>query len=394
MQSLLILGRQAELGLAELESLYGSTAIELLNNQAVLLDIDPSLVSFNRLGGSIKLAKHLATLDTTDWRKVEDFLVEWSAENSKNLAKGKINLGLSLYGFEIHIRNISKSALNIKRAIQKTGRNVRIVPNKALELNAAQVIHNKLTNDRSWELLIVKSRDKTYISQTIVVQDIRSYSDRDQARPYRDSRVGMLPPKLAQIIINLAVGKIDKSGLSKTILDPFVGSGVLLQEASLMGYEVIGTDLDHRMVDYTKKNLDWLAEKYKLSLNLNNISTGDAKNTSWPDFDFIATETSLGKPISSLPGEGEFSKMIKNLDELIKEFLINVAKQTKPGVRLCLGVPAWQTSPDRFKHLPIIDHLTEIGYNFIDFKLINRDQLIYYRPKQLVARQLITLIRK
>lgn len=62
--------------------------------------------------------------------------------------------------------------------------------------------------------------------RTSFVQDIESYTARDQARPMRDARVGMLPPKLAQIIINLALSNNDIT----EVLDPFCGTGVVLQE--------------------------------------------------------------------------------------------------------------------------------------------------------------------
>jgi 2-polyprenyl-3-methyl-5-hydroxy-6-metoxy-1,4-benzoquinol methylase len=100
------------------------------------------------------------------------------------------------------------------------------------------------------------------------VQDIEAYGARDQARPARDARVGMLPPKLAQTIINLAAGRpetrMDKhwdsaDGLGRfMVLDPFCGTGVILQEALLMGYSVYGSDIEPRMAEYTKKNLQWL----------------------------------------------------------------------------------------------------------------------------------------
>lgn len=70
---------------------------------------------------------------------------------------------------------------------------------------------------------------------------------RDYGRPARDARVGMLPPKLAQIMLNLSV-KDEKSG---TVLDPFCGTGVLLQEAALAGFDFIGSDIEPRMVEMT-----------------------------------------------------------------------------------------------------------------------------------------------
>ena len=60
-------------------------------------------------------------------------------------------------------------------------------------------------------------------------------------KPYRDMRRGMLPPKLARSLVNLAIGA--KSPSDMTILDPFCGTGTVLMEAMLLGTHVVGTDL-------------------------------------------------------------------------------------------------------------------------------------------------------
>ncbi len=409
MQSLLILGRQPELGLAELESLYGYDKVNKVSDNVAIVDIDPCLLTFQRLGGSQKFAKLLTEINTINWSDIENFLIKTSPKHSEKIPPGKMTLGLSLYGFDIKPNQIYRSALSIKRAIVKTGRSVRLVPNKSADLNTAQVIYNKLTSNRSWEILIIKSDKKTYIAQTIMVQDIKGYSERDQARPYRDPKVGMLPPKLAQIMINLSVGKLDQTKLqsicqnedtklipnfNQTILDPFCGTGVILQEASLMGYKFIGSDLNPKMVDYSRKNLEWLTRKNDLNIKIDKISVADATNNHWPRFDFIASETNLGKPLSSLPPKDILETMIQDLNQLINGFLINIAKQSSTNLRLCIGIPAWQINKNDFRCLPIIDHLENIGYNLIDFKHINNKQLIYYRPNQTVARQLIVIKRK
>ncbi len=407
MQSLLILGRQPELGLAELESLYGQDKLKPISNQAVIVDIDPCYLAFNRLGGSLKFAKLLTVIPSANWQDVENYLVKSAPKHVLNMPTGKMTFGLSLYGFNTDIKTISKSALKIKRAIQATGRSVRIVPNISQQLNAAQVIHNKLTDERSWELLLIHSKDQTYLAQTVKAQDIEGYAQRDQNRPYRDSKMGMLPPKLAQIIINLAAGPLDQetfssicetpdntiTKLDKSVLDPFVGSGVILQEAMLMGYDLIGSDINLKMVEFTKKNLVWIAEKYKLKPDLTNVVMSDAQTNNWPHFDFVASETTLGQPLTKLPNEKQLNNDVNQLNRLISTFLANLAKQSQPGTRICLAVPAWQVSKNKFKHLPLIDQIANLGYNFLDFKYNESKRLIYYRPEQIVARELLTLIR-
>ncbi|HMH30995.1 MAG TPA: hypothetical protein VK534_00780, partial [Methylomirabilota bacterium] len=214
MQSLMILGRQPQLGLAELESLYGGDKLQPVGSEAVIVDVDPCLLAFDRLGGSVKFCKLLTTLDTTEWQKIEQFLISVGPGHSQTMPEGKMRLGLSLYGFKENLKRIEATGLNLKKAIRKTGRSVRLVPNKALDLNAAQIIHNQLTGPTGWELVFIRDGNKTIVGQTVKVQDIESYTRRDRERPKRDSKVGMLPPKLAQILINLSVGQLSEEKLS------------------------------------------------------------------------------------------------------------------------------------------------------------------------------------
>ena len=123
---------------------------------------------------------------------------------------------------------------------------MRVVPNRAATLSSATSFHNHLTSETKIELLKVGGR----YYRVIQVQNINAYARRDQERPARDAKVGMLPPKLAQILINLA-GEL-RSGA--TVLDPFCGTGVVLQEALLMGYRAYGTDVSERMVEYSQRN--------------------------------------------------------------------------------------------------------------------------------------------
>jgi tRNA G10 N-methylase Trm11 len=396
MQSLLILGRQPGLGLAELESLYGADKLTPVGSQSVIVDVDSSSLDYDRLGGSLKLCKVLETLDTNEWDKVEKFLIESSPDRAFDVPEGKMHLGISAIDFNVSPARINASGFKIKKAIAKNGRSIRYVPNKAAELSSAQVIHNKLTGQNGWELVIVKDKSKTIIAQTVKVQDIESYSKRDHGRPKRDAKVGMLPPKLAQIIINLSVGKLPDEKLNQTILDPFCGTGVVLQEALLMGYNVYGTDLDQRMIDYSEYNIrEWLLNEKPAIKSDITIEIGDATKLKWQDpISFVAGESYLGRPFNNLPDDNTLNEVMSDCNHIIKKFFNNIGSQLEPGTRLCVAVPAWQIRPNQFKHLPLIDQIDALGYNRVSFVSTLTDDLIYYRSGQVVARELLVLIRK
>ncbi len=207
----------------------------------------------------MKSAKLLTRLDKTDLSEAFKHLQTMIPEHLQYLPDGKLQLGVSVYGEKAQRDWLLRQMLTLKKVVKKAGRSVRIIENKSEALESAQVLYNKLTGPLGWEILLIKDGEDFVVAQTTAVQNIDDYSKRDFDRPKRDAFVGMLPPKLAQIMINLAVGKmanVDEETKPTTILDPFCGTGVVLQEAMIMGYSVIGSDLSEKMVDYTQENLD------------------------------------------------------------------------------------------------------------------------------------------
>ena len=385
MQSLFILGRQPALGLAELESLYGSKALKTVGPNAAILDVEPAHVDFVRLGGSIKLAGVLTELPTTEWRDIESYLLKNIPLQMDSVPEGKFKLGLSVYGLRARPSELNASGLRLKKLIKAAGRNVRIVPNKSPALNSAQVIHNGLDTPTGWEIVCYRTGNKTLLCQTYAEQNIEAYARRDQNRPMRDAKVGMLPPKLAQIIINLTAPTAHT-----TVLDPFCGTGVILQEALLMGYEVYGTDLEPRMIEYTKANLDWLLQGHEGGFGIK-LEVGDATTHKWKPLPHtVAGETYLGKPLSKEPDETLLHTIMSECDRIHRGTLDNLARQLPKGTRLCLAVPAWRVK-NGFKHLRTLDYLRELGYNRIEFRFTKASELIYHRDDQFVARELVVL---
>lgn len=387
MQSLFILGRQPALGLAELESLYGAKSLRPVGPQAALLAVEPRHVDFSRLGGSIKLAQIQTELASTNWRDIEAYLSKSIPSILSSLPEGKFKLGLSNYGLRASASEINASGLRLKKIIKDVGRSVRIVPNKIATLNSAQVLHNQLTSQLGLEIVAYRDGNKTLICQTIAEQDIEAYAARDQNRPKRDAKVGMLPPKLAQIIINLTAPTADA-----TVLDPFCGTGVVLQEALLMGYNAYGTDIEERMVEYSRANLDWLHQRYDGNFGIQ-LEPGDATTHTWkPLPSVIAGETYLGKPLSKEPDETLLHTIMQECDRIHRGTLSNLHSQLPKGTRLCLAVPAWKRKYG-FAHLKTLDYLRELGYNRMEFRFAKHEELIYFREDQFVARELVVLVK-
>lgn len=382
-----ILGRQPAIGLAELEAVYGADAVRPIGASIALVE---AKVDFARFGSLIKIAKLLTPLDGINPQKGLDYCRRALPEHLGYLPEGKLKLGVSLYGLQMPLHKLNANVLSLKKVVKQHGRSVRVIPNTDLALSSAQTMHNQLTSDLGMELVLVKDGEHMLLGQVTNVQDINDYGRRDRGRPKRDARVGMLPPKLAQTIINLAVAD---SQTPLTILDPFCGTGVIPQEALLQGYNVIGTDLEPRMIDYTEQNLVWLRDKYPITAT-QRLEVGDATSHNWGEpIHFVACEGFLGTPFSAVPSPEKLRETIHDSNTIMKKFLKNIASQLAPGARLCIGAPAWFTNSG-VHHLPVLDDLENLGYNRIDFEHARRADLIYHREDQVVGRELVVLVKE
>ncbi len=381
-----ILGRQPALGIAELERVFGGVNVTPLSGLAAI--IDTSLLDIQTLGGTQKAGKVVIDLRTGDWLKVSNKIIQHYSQQWSS-AEGKITLGLSAYGFDISTREVQKIGIVLKQKLKRSGVSLRLIPNQDPALSTATSHHNKLgLSDNKVELLIVRAKNgRIVVAQSTGAQNITAYAKRDQGRPKRDAFVGMLPPKLAQIMINF-------SGLKQgRILDPFCGTGVILQEASLMGYQVYGTDLVDKMISFSKENLAWLDQTHHVQIH-SDLHSGDAMTTKWQSpIDAVVAETYLGQPFSAPPSPSKLDEVRKNCNHIITEFLKNVGLQLAPGTPVCIAVPAWRSADGSFTHLPFIGTIAQLGYKPHEFHNVSQNDLLYYRDDQIVARELLVLVK-
>ena len=404
---LAVLGRQPLISVAELEAQF--SGVRLVGPEGPVDEATQSagrserttgaeLAEFEserepeiaRLGGTLKIAV-----------PIEGTLVPWLLGRP---TEGKITLGVSDYSRRATTRTAAAEALKCKRILAKRGQSVRVVPNRAATLSSATSFHNHLTSETKIELLKVGGR----YYRVIQVQNINAYARRDQERPARDAKVGMLPPKLAQILINLA-GEL-RSGA--TVLDPFCGTGVVLQEALLMGYRAYGTDVSERMVEYSQRNLEWLAgargragtrkvagagagSGARTGARDFRVEVGDATKFSWqPPIGAVAAEVYLGPPMSAPPTEMKLKAAKQECGGILLGCLRNLAGQLTPGTPVVLAVPAWRRPNGAYERLNLLDEIEQLGYNVRSFKNLAQSDLLYHREQQVVAREIIVLRKK
>ena len=386
-----ILGRQPALSMAELEHLYGSEKTRWFSDQSATIETDTLTIS--RLGGTQKAGRVVMELTHADWRDVSTKIIQTYSKEWANF-NGKITLGLSAYGFDVTPSEVQKTGIILKQKLKKSeGGSLRLIPNPESALNTATSHHNKLgLSSNKVELLIVRARNgRVLVAESTGSQNITALALRDQGRPKRDAFVGMLPPKLAQIMLNLALpSQIPKEF---KVLDPFCGTGVVLQEAMLMGCSAYGSDLAEKMIDYTQENLSWLMSTFDVANDIN-LHEGDAMNTKWrTPIDAVVCEGYLGQPFSAPPSPSKRDEVRKNCNYIMSEFLTNISEQLEIGTPLCVAVPAWKDTNGGFTHLPLINEVEKLGYTRYAFNNITNDDLLYYREDQIVARELLVLVK-
>ncbi len=242
--------------------------------------------------------------------------------------------------------------------------------------------------DHGADIILVWQDEQVWSAITEQVQDIERYGRRDYDRPARSAKVGMLPPKLAQIMINLA-----NPPSGSTILDPFCGTGVVLQEAALMGFKVYGNDIEPELTDMTRRNLDWLAREFNTSVKAG-LAVGDAKTQQWKvGIDAVVTESYLGPNLIKPPSDLELATLVRDSSSLALAFLSNLRGQVKAGIPVAITLPAWKHAKG-WKRLAIIDQITALGYTLEQFLPVTQSDLVYFRPDQIVARELVVLRSK
>lgn len=384
-----ILGRNPSLGVAELEAVLGPDPVKPLGGNCVMVKDDGDLTKY-KLGGAVKIGEVIGTAPAS--AKLSSVALDEIVKyiTSKSKPGRKITFGISVYGLKVGSKQVERLAFDAREELKKKGISSHVVLSKEeAELNSAQVIHNKLTGEFGFEFLVVSSAKETYVAKTTFIQDIDSYSKRDYSRPKRDTKSGMLPPKLAQIMLNLA-----KVGPDNIVLDPFCGTGGVLMEAALKGSKLIGSDLNPEMVLYTKENLQWLAKEFGLDMSLESLGVADAGINKWRGyFDRVVTEMYLGPPLDHLPKEEALRSIVYNSNILLNKFLANLRPQLNEKVRCCIAIPAWKTATG-FARLPVADRLDKVGYSKVKFSNLKIDRLVYHRPDQIVGREILVLIPK
>jgi tRNA G10 N-methylase Trm11 len=346
-------------------------------------------VLIKQLGGTIKIAEQLGTSLTE-----EQFLA--LLLNELKTIQGKIHFGMSLHteeqSFVQHNPNKLKAwGLFLKKTLKEQKYSVRYVENREQILSSVSVEKNGLTK-RGREFLLYVRKDGLYdVAKTIVVQPFEAWGNRDFGRPGRDDVSGMLPPKLALMMINLLQLKKQKN-----LLDPFCGSGTILTEALQIGYEhVFGSDNSIKAVEDAEKNISWTLKNLSLQEHetrtaktfLSNVSELSEKliTNNFSSIHGIVTEPYLGKPLTGRETKIVLEQQAAALKTLYLEAFEQFSKILPSGGRVVFIIPRFRFHKE-WVRIKCIEEIKKSGFKIVPL-LPESEFILYARANQYVGRE-------
>jgi tRNA G10 N-methylase Trm11 len=423
MQYAFVLGRVYTLSLAEI-----FLVLERLGYTIKILDVSPELLvvesekMFNaeeiqkHLGGTVKILKIIDVVtkranDSTNFALKNYFKPSKLKKDFLKSYKGKIQFGLSMYLLDMEARAFGEPlriGMFIKRGMQDSGASIRLVLPEPNSLALASVVVTKnLLLEKGAEICVLVGTTKVYVARTLIVQDFEDYGRRDYQRPIRDEKQGMMPPKVAQQMINFA-----KAPKGSTLLDPMCGIGTLVQEGVLFGYKMLGTDNNPKAISGSETNLEWFRNRYKIAKGKYHVEVADVRSVSplvekligikaISGVQGIVTEGYLGPAYGKYPKPQEIAQNFADLKELYTAAYEDFLKILPSGGRVVMCFPAYKKGRGQYEMLPNIDFITALGYNLVDvipenlsrllpfLQLTTRRTAIYDRKDQIVAREIV-----
>lgn len=335
------------------------------------------------LGGTVKIFEEIETVESIEPEELENKIFTLLERQD-----GKITFGIAELGRD-HLPPFSIRAIKSKLAAER--RSVRYLEDSRQGLSAAILIHKKNIT----EYAIIQGQQGTTIAKTAAAQNIDEWSKIDRQKPYADRKKGMLPPKVARMMVNISLGPkvLDDLDTSITVYDPFCGSGTVLMEALLMSVKhVIGSDQDQEAVKGTQDNIAWMLPQYEITPKIHVFQhdvTRPIQQLPAHSVSHIVTEPFLGKPS---PRPTQLENIFRGLERLYVGAFKQWTHVLQDNAVITIIFPRTEAELANrtriFSLEGIIDKLEKIGYT------TQSEPILYYRPQAVIQREIHTFIYK
>lgn len=369
-----ILGTTPALSLVELQHYFSDPSITEVTEGVVKVNVPDTVTPGElmlQLGGVVKIAKELTTAD----RDISDKgLYKTISEQLAEISESeKITFGLGEFGRN-HLPALSVDA--VKDVLREQGKRARYIEAPRYGLSAAVLLHHAVL-----EILVIRTEESTILALTEAVQDIDAWTKIDRQKPYADRKKGMLPPKIARIMVNLACGSTPNP--ESVLLDPFCGSGTVLMEAAARGLELIGTDLDKDAVVGTTQNLEWYTESYGAIFSFQVFQADATKVKTDKKVHYLVTEPFLGKP---KPAPHQIDNIFKGLEKMYLGAFKHWKTILAPGAKVVIIFPRALAPASGLKKDKTLDSLIDkfkaLGYTPL------LEPVLYHRPHAVIGREI------
>ena len=390
------LWREWKLSVAEIVNFFPESNIIFSGSWVLILgNIEKSYLqeNFYKIGWTIKVFE--LTLKS-DLEAVYEEILKYS-EKSEWKFKYSLNL---FWSKNLKLENILKNTKKIFKSKNISARYFNKDDWK--NLSSGQIIWNNIL--KKWfDFNLVDLWWIFYFWKTIQVQDIDAYSKRDFSKN-RDMQVGMLPPKLCQIMINIWRKNIFKNIENLNIYDPFVGLATVLIEALNMGILwVFWSDLNEKMVDESRKNIsDFISKNLLKNISfkiekLNAKFINESEILQKEKIDLIVTEWYLWEIMTKKNiSLDRINKQKESLLSIYSKFFENLAK-VDFSWKIVICFPFWELNGKFIYFNEILEILNKfcVIENIFKNSEINLSSksgsLLYKREKQLVWREIFKL---
>jgi len=372
-----IFGNTPQLSFAELKSILTDQEIKPVFDNMVAVELendDKATQLMDILGGTVKILK----LEQEFTEKLDEDQTHQAVTELLSSLAEKPTFAFTHHGD----KTIDISDISIKKYLRKQGIKSRFLES-GKGLSASVLLHQK----KVIEIYLIETENISYLAKTVGIQNIDQWTVRDRGKPYFNRKKGMLPPKVARMMVNLAISeksevRSEERKRQITIYDPFCGTGTILIEAMVRGYDVIGSDLDIESVYGSETNLIWFKGEYRLD-NFYKIFKKDVSQVTSNDtskkVDAIVTEPFLGK---QTPDLNKVPNIFKGLEKLYLGAFKTWTKILNKGAKVVIIFPLIEAGHQRYDFHKLIDKLVDFDYT------LEIEPIVYARKGAVVKRQI------